>query len=70
MTELQKLSLEWIRQLNNQAYAAHQEYSKWHDPPLSDMDKTKLSIKVQESVETINKIVNALIDEGEKGDSQ
>lgn len=64
--ELISLALQRIRELGQEFYTLSQDVSKWRDPPYTDMEKTKISVKIQYAVEEQFKWVRALESEFEE----
>jgi hypothetical protein len=64
--ELIALSLQRIRELGEEFYALSQDVTKWRDPPYTDIEKTRISLKIQQAVEEQAKWVRALESEFEE----
>ena len=48
--ELMLLALRRARELGNEFFRLHQELMKWRPEPLPDVEKMKLTIRIQEAV--------------------
>jgi hypothetical protein len=62
---LQRLVIEEISRLGQEAHRLYQEAEQWRETPLTDMQKTEFSVKIKGCLERQREWINALLEESE-----
>jgi hypothetical protein len=65
MNPLQKLAIKRLKEIGQLILTTHEDLERWKKDPLSDMDRTKLSIKLTQAVQDQNEWIRAIEDSGE-----
>lgn len=63
MTKLQKLALERIRELGQEAFSTHEQIVIWRKEPLDTEQKTTLSVQLKGALEKQRQWIDAITEE-------
>lgn len=55
-----ELMLDRVRELNNRAYAIHQDLEKWRDPLYTIGERTKIGVEIEQCFKEIHKWLAAI----------
>jgi len=65
MNDLQKLAIERIIELGEEAFQLHDDYVRWRETPLTDVEKTDISLKIRRKLQKQRVWGEALLEEEE-----
>jgi heterodisulfide reductase subunit C len=65
MTDLQKLALESIMQLGQEALNIHEDLERWREKPLTSVERTEESVKLKRKLEKQREWIQAIFDDEE-----
>jgi len=69
LNSLQKLGLERVIELGQEAFTAHEELMRWREKPLDAEQSTVLSMRLKQAIEKQRQWANALFEQGECDES-